>query len=164
LITLARRVAMFGALALALGACVPICGIGAKFALTSAHVDAQYNCPNGSNRSPYDVHGTIEASNTLSNTVTIKSIDEVDQIVATAGAWEGSKNAKDGGPITGYSPRSVGPGDDATIKFAVGFICTSSGPSVTTYADFAFTFTVKTSAGTYTIKSGNNHRLNFPTT
>ena len=153
---------MLGALLLALGACVPICGIGAKFALTAAHVDAQYNCPNGSNRAPYDVHGSIDASNTLSSTVTIKSIDEVDQIVATAGQWQGSKDAKDGGPVTDFSPKSVGSGNNATIKFTVPFICTSSGPTVTTYADFEFTFTVKTSSGTYTITAGNHHRLNFP--
>lgn len=152
------------ALLLALGACVPICGIGAKFALTAASVDKQYNCPNSANRAPYDVHGTIDASNTLSNTVTIKSIDEVDQIVATAGQWQGSKNAKDGGPVTDFSPKSVGSGDNVTIKFTVPFICTSTGPTVTTYADFSFTFTVKTSAGTYTIASGNHHRLNFPPT
>ena len=161
---LARRLTTLVALLLALGACVPICGIGAKFALNAAHVDAQYDCPNGANRAPYDVHASIDASNTLSNTVTIKSIDEVDQIVATAGAWQGSKDAKDGGPVTDFSPKSVGSGDNATIKFTVPFICTSSGPNVTTYADFAFTFTVKTSAGTYTIAAGNHHRLNFPAT
>ena len=158
----ARRLAILGALLLVLGACTPICGIGAKFALTAARVDAQHDCPNGSNRAPYAVNGSIDASNTLSNTVTIKSIDEVDQIVATAGEWQGSKNAKDGGPVTDFSPKSVGSGDNATIKFSVGFICTSSGPTVTTYADFKFTFTVKTSAGTYTIDAGNHHRLNFP--
>lgn len=160
----AHRLAMLTALVLALAACTPICGIGAKFALTAARVDAQYNCPNGSNRAPYEVHGSIDASNTLSNGVTIKSIDEVDQIVATAGDWQGSKDAKDSGPVKDFSPKSVGSGNNATIKFTVPFICTSSGPNVATYADFAFTFTVKTSAGTYTIAAGNHHRLNFPAT
>ena len=141
---------------------MPICGIGAKFALSNARVDAQYNCPKGSDHLPYDVHASIDASNTLNHAVTIKSIDEQDELVATAGEWNGPKTAKAGGPVTNFQPKSVASGADSTIKLSIGFVCTSSGPSVTTYGDFAFTFTVKTSAGTYTIKAGNHHRLNFP--
>lgn len=149
---------------LLLGACVPICGIGAKFALSNARVDSQFDCPNLSDHFPYQVHGSIDASNTLSSTVTIKSIDETDELVATAGEWNGPKNAKAGGPITNFQPKSVASGANTTIKFSVGFVCTSSGPGVKTYGDFAFTFKVTTSAGTYTITTGNHHRLNFPAT
>jgi hypothetical protein len=149
-----------------LGACVPICGIGAKFALTNARVDSQFDCPNGSDHFPYQIHGSIDASNTLGSNVAIKSIDETDVLVATAGEWNGAKPgtaaAKAGGPITNYSPKSVASGANVTIKFSVGFVCTSSGPTVTTYGDFAFTFKVTTSAGTYTIAAANHHRLNFP--
>jgi hypothetical protein len=56
----------------------------------------------------------------------------------------------------------VASGANTTIKFTIGFECTSSGPPVTTYGDFAFKFTLKTSAGTYTITASNHHRLNFP--
>ena len=159
-----RQAATLVTLLLALAACVPICGIGAKFALSNARVDSQFNCPNGSDHLPYLVHGSIDASNTLSSTVSIKSIDETDDLVATAGDWNGPKTAKAGGPITNYQPRSVASGANTTIKFSIGFVCTSSGPSVTTYGDFAFKFTVKTSAGTYTINASNHHRLNFPPT
>jgi len=146
-----------------LGACVPICGIGAKFSLSNAHVDSQYNCPYPADQKPYDVHATIDASNTLGSAVTIKEIDESDQLVSTAGDWAGPKNATGKGTITTFQPKSIASGANATIKFAVGFVCTNSGPNVATYGDFSFKFAVKTSAGTFTISSGNHHRLNFPT-
>jgi len=162
LVRSAPRVAALGALLLILGACVPICGIGAKFSVSNAHVDSNYNCPYPSENRPYDVHATIDASNTLSNTVTIKSIAENDELVNTVGAWEGPKTAKGSGAIKDYSPKSVGSGSNATIKFSVPFQCTNTGPSATTYGEFTFKFTLTTSAGTYTISAGDRHRLSFP--
>lgn len=159
-----RQTATLFAVLIVLAACVPICGIGAKFALSNARVDAQFDCPNLADHLPYEVHGSIDASNTLTSAVTIKSIDETDELVATAGEWNGPKTAKDGGPITNFTPKSVASGANATIKFSIGFVCTSSGPTVKTYGDFAFTFKVATSSGTYTITAGNHHRLNFPPT
>jgi hypothetical protein len=160
--TAAARIATFGGVLLVLAACVPICGIGAKFALSNAHVDAQYNCPFPSDNHPYDVHASVDASNTLSSTVTIKSLKEEDVLVNTVGDWNGTKGVKASGVITNYSPKSIGSGDNATIKFTIPFVCTSSGPSVTTYGEFSFKFTFVTSAGTYSIDSSNHHRLNFP--
>jgi hypothetical protein len=156
------RIAAFVAILATVGACVPICGIGAKFAVTAARVDSSYNCPYPSENRGYDVQASIDTSNTLNNTVTIKSITETDQLVKTAGSWDGPKTAKGGGPVKEYSPTSVPSGADATIKFAIPFQCSNSGPNVTTYGEFAFKFTLVTSAGAYTIDSGNRHRLNFP--
>jgi hypothetical protein len=157
----ARIAAVVSALA-TLGACVPICGIGAKFAVSNARVDPNYNCPYPSENHAYDVHVSIDASNTLSKTVTIKSVSETDQLVKTAGDWNGPKTARGGGPVKTFAPQSVPSGGNATIPFTIPFQCTNSGPSVTTYGEFTFRFTLVTSAGTYTIDSANRHRLSFP--
>lgn len=146
-----------------MGACVPFCGIGAKLSLSNAHVDSEYKCPYPSNEAPYEVHGSIDADNSTPSAVTIKSMSEQDELVATAGEWNGPKTAKAGGPITNFSPKSIASGARSTIQFSVGFRCTNSGPNVTTYGDFTFKFTVVTSAGTYKIDAGNRHRLSFLT-
>jgi hypothetical protein len=162
LATHTARITGVVAVILAFAACVPICGIGAKFALSNARVDPQYNCPYPSSNHPYDVHSSVDASNTLSSIVTIKSIKEEDLLVNTVGDWNGAKGVKGTGNITDYTPKSVASGANATIKFSIPFVCTSSGPSVTTYGEFSFKFTFVTSAGAYAIDSSNHHRLNFP--
>lgn len=142
-----------------MGACVPICGIGGKLALSNARVDQSFNCPNPANNFPYDVHGSIDADNSTTGTVTIRSMSEKNATVKTVGNWTGPKNQKGGGPITSFSPKTVASGGSATIKFSIPFECTNSGPTVTTYGEFTFTFSVVTSAGTFTIDAGNRHRL-----
>ena len=146
-----------------MGACVPFCGIGAKFSLSNAHVDSEYKCHYPSNEAPYDVHGSIDADNSTTSAVTIKSMSEQDELVSTAGDWNGPKTAKAGGPIAKFSPKSIASGARSTIKFTIGFNCTNSGPTVTTYGEFIFKFTLVTSAGTYKIDAGNRHRLSFVT-
>ena len=156
------RAALIAACFLALAACTPICGIGAKFTLSNARVDGNYDCPYPSQNRPYDVHASIDASNSFGSAVTIKSISESDELVATAGNWEGPKTAKGGSQVSDYSPSSVASGSNATIKFAISFQCTNSGPTVITYGEFSFKFTLVTSSGTYAIAAGNHHRLSFP--
>ena len=155
------KAALAVSLVLAMGACVPFCGIGAKFSLSNARVDSEYKCPYPSTDAPYEVHGSIDADNSTTNAVTIKSMSEADELVNTAGEWNGPKTAKAGGPITNFSPTTIASGATSTVKFSVGFTCTNSGPSVTTYGEFAFKFTAVTSAGTYKIDAGNRHRLSF---
>jgi len=155
------RAALAGILIVAMGACVPFCGIGAKFSLSNARVDAEYKCPYPSNQAPYDVHGSIDADNSTTSIVTIKSMSEQDELVSTAGDWNGPKTAKASGPVSTFSPKSVASGASSTIKFTIGFNCTDSGPAVTTYGEFSFKFTLVTSAGTYKIDAGNRHRLSF---
>jgi hypothetical protein len=155
------RVLMTAALAIVMGACVPLCGIGAKFALSSAVVDANYKCPYPATNAPYRVHGSIDADNSTTNGVTIKSMSENDTLVNTVGKWDGPTTAKGSAQVTDFSPKSVASGAKSTIHFSVGFVCTNSGPNVTTYGEFTFKFTLVTSAGTYTIDAGNRHRLGF---
>ena len=160
---MARFAALLG-LVIVLGGCAPLCGIGGKFSLSNAHVDAQYDCPYPSDHLPYAVHATIDASNTLGSTVTIKSLKEDDVLETTSGNWNGPAGVKDGGPVTDYQPKSVPSGGNATVKFTIGFECTNNGGSTRAYGDFSFKFTFDTSAGTFTINAGNRHRLNFPPT
>ena len=156
----AFRSALIIALLSALVACGPICGIGAKFSLSSAHVDSSYSCPNPSENAPYDVHATIQAQNSLSNSVSIKSISETWTNVLVHGNWSGTKGDHGTTDIKDYSPKTVGSGGNATIKFVIAFQCTNSGAGSATYGDFSFKFTIKTSSGNYSITS-NNHRLTF---
>ena len=154
------RSALLGGLLLGLVACGPVCGIGAAFSLSNAHVDSSYSCPNPADHAPYVVHATIQAQNTLSKTVTITAISETWTNVGVHGNWAGTKGDHGTSDIAAFSPKSVASGAAATIKFSIPFECTNSGAGSDTYGDFAFKFGVKTSSGTYTISS-NNHRLTF---
>lgn len=149
-------------LLLVMGACVPIFGIGAKFALTNAHVDSTFSCPNPSTDFAYDVHVTIDANNSTSSSVIIESISETWKSVAIHGSWDGVLGAHGTTAVNTYSPRSVPSGGSATIRFVVGFVCHNSGPKTETYGDFAFSFSLVTSAGTYKLDSVNKHRLITP--
>ncbi len=156
-----RQALLTAGLVIVMAACVPLCGIGAKFALSNAKVDATYKCPYPATDAPYKVHASIDADNSTTNAVTIKTMSEDNALVSTAGQWSGPKTGKGNGPITDFSPKSIASGDKSTIHFTVGFVCTNSGPNVTTYGDFTFKFTLVTSAGTYKIDAGNHHRLTF---
>lgn len=154
------RSSLLVALLSALVACGPVCGIGASFSLSNAHVDASYSCPNNASNLAYIVHATIDAQNTLSSSVTIKSINETWATADVHGNWSGAKGDHGNYDVPDFTPKSVASGAKATIKFALPFQCTNSGAGSDTYGDFSFKFSVKTSSGTYTI-SPNNHRLTF---
>ena len=146
-------------LILVMGACVPFCGIGGKFTLSNARVDSTFKCPNPSVNLPYDVHGTVDADNSTTATVTIRSMSEENVTVSTVGDWTGPRGEKGGGPITDFSPKIVASGATPTIHFTIPFECTDSGPAVTTYGEFTFKFHIVTSAGSYTLDASNRHRL-----
>ena len=154
------RPALLGALLLALVACGPVCGIGASFSLSNAHVDPSYSCPYPADHVPYIVHATIQAQNPLSKTVTISAITETWTNVDVHGNWAGTKGEHGTNDVASFTPNSVAPGAKATVKFSIPFECTNSGAGGDTYGDFAFKFAVKTSSGSYTVSS-NNHRLTF---
>lgn len=155
------RLALTGIVIAAVGACGPFCASG-KLSMTNARVDSSFSCPDPAQNFPYDVHVTIDVDNGTGQTVTIKSISEEDTNVATHGSWTGTLGVKGGGPIDTFSPATVKPSAKATLKFAVGFNCTNSGPSDETYGDFTFKFTVVTSEGTFTLNGANQHRLLIP--
>jgi hypothetical protein len=144
----------------AVGACGPFCRSG-KVALSNARVDSRYTCPKPSTDHPYDVHGSLDVDNGTGNTVTIKSVSEADELVDVHGGWNiGEVGTKSEDPVDSFSPKSVKSGDKSTIRFVIKFTCTDNGVVAgDTYGDFTFKYTVATSAGTFTITSGNKHRL-----
>src|SRR5436305_14817312 len=99
-----------------MGACVPFCGIGAKFSLSTARVDSAYKCPYPSNEAPYDVHGSMEADNSTTSAVAIKSMSEPDELVSTAGEWDGPETAKAGVPIVTFCSKSIAPGASCIVQ------------------------------------------------
>jgi hypothetical protein len=159
----AAKLAATGALLLVMGACVPLCGIGAKFALSNAHVDSTYKCPSSVTNHPYDIHGTVDADDSTSNAVTIKSISVLWKLVSVHGDWNiGAVGDHGTDNVSSFSPKSVSSGSTATIRVVFGFSCTSSGPTHETYGDFTISFSVVTTAGTYKLDA-NKHRLTFIT-
>ncbi len=159
----AYRLAVACVLVAGVGACAPICGLGAHFTLSNARVDSSYTCPQQVTNHPYDVNVRIDADNFTNNTVTIRSIAETDTAVAIHGQWNGEVGAKGSGTVTTYSPRSITPGSKATIRFNIPFQCTDQGTiSSSTYGDFVFAFTVTTSAGAFKLDGANKHRLITP--
>jgi hypothetical protein len=155
------RGAVLAAALLALGACTPVCGLGAHFSLSNARVDSVYTCPDPSTDRPYDVHGSIDVDNFTASNVAIKSMAEQDVLVKTGGNWDGPKTAKASDAVTNYTPRSINAGDKATVRFSIGFLCSNTGAGGGTFGEFSFKFSLVTTNGTYTITAGNNHRLAF---
>src|SRR5207302_1122596 len=93
--------------------------------------------------------GSGAAADITLSTGTIRSIAETDTAVAIHGDWNGEVGVKGGGIVASYSPKNIGSGSMATIRFKIPFECTDQGTiSSSTYGDFAFAFTVTTSSGT----------------
>lgn len=155
------RSSALAAAAVAMVACGPICGIGASFSLSNARVDATYQCPYPADNLPYIVNASIGANNTTGSSVQIKSITQTWTNVAIHGNWTGAKGDHGSNDVAGFTPKSVGAGARATIKFGIAFHCTNGGAGADTYGDFSFKFVVNTSSGNYTITSSNKHRLTF---
>ena len=155
----ASQLVVVTVLAIAMGACAPVCGIGAHLTLSNARVDSSFNCPNPAENLPYKVHGTIDMDNYTNNSVTIKSMSETNVTVAIHGKWTGALGQKGKGPITDFTPKSIAAGSKDTLHFSIPFICTNSGPTVSTYGDFSFKFKVVTSAGTFNLDGANQHRI-----
>jgi hypothetical protein len=154
------RLAIAGLAVLAVGACGPFCN--GKVAVANAHVDPTFSCPRPADNYAYKVHGSVDIDNPTNQTLTVKSITEENTTVAIHGNWTGPLGAKGGSTITDFTPKTVKSGSKAIVRFTIAFECTDSGPSVSTYADFDFKFTVVTSAGTFKLDGANKHRLVTP--
>jgi len=138
------------------------CGFGpSTFALNNATVDSSYQCPTGANNSAYDLHATIQVTNGTSNTVTIESVAVVMTLVAVKGSWLEKLGDKYTASNVTFTPSSVGNGSSGTLHVTMSSACTNgktpSGGS--SYGEYSVVLTVTTSAGTFTITSGNRHRI-----
>lgn len=142
----------------AVGACGPFC-LSGKVTLSNATVDASYKCPNPANDLAYTLHGSVDLDNSTSKDLTIKSMSETGTLVDVHGAWSiGSIGQKYDATIETFSPKSVKSGNKASIKFAIPFNCTSSGPAQSTYGDFELKISIVSSGGTLTTGTVK-HRL-----
>jgi hypothetical protein len=138
------------------------CGFGpSTFALSNASVDPTYQCPTGAHNAAYDVHATIHMDNATSNTVSIQSVRAVMTLVATKGAWLEQIGDRYAASNVTFTPASVGGGASGTLHVTIPSACTNgktpSGGS--RYGEYSVALTVTTSAGTYTVESGNRHRI-----
>jgi hypothetical protein len=138
------------------------CGFGpSTFNLNNASVDARFACPRGSNNAPYNIHASTDAHNGTSGSVTIKTVTAVLTVASVHGSWLEQVGSKyDAGQVS-FRPSSIGAGSDATLTVTIPSACTnnSGATSGTSYADYAVTLTVVSSAGTNRIDAKNRHRI-----
>jgi hypothetical protein len=138
------------------------CGFGpSTFALSNASVDPTYQCPNGASNSPYDVHATVHTDNGTSNTVAIQSVTAVLTLVATKGTWLEPLGDRYTASNVTFTPASVAGGASATLHVTIPSACTNGKTPTggSSYGEYSVALTVTTSAGTYTVQSGNRHRI-----
>jgi hypothetical protein len=138
------------------------CGFGpSTFALSTAAVDPTYQCPNGASNSAYDVHATIHVDNGTSSTVSITSVAAVMTLVATKGTWLEPLGDRYTASNVTFTPASVGGGGSATLHVTIPSACTNGKTPTggSSYGEYSVALTVTTSAGTFTVESGNRHRI-----
>jgi hypothetical protein len=146
----------------AASALVASCGFGpSTFVLNSASVDPSHQCPTGVTNSEYDLHATIQVTNGTSNSVSIQSVDAVMTLVAVKGTWLEQLGDKYTAPNVTFTPSSVGSGANATLQVTIPSACTNGKAPTggSSYGEYSVALTVDTSAGKYTIQSGNRHRI-----
>lgn len=140
---------------------VTSCGGPSTFELNSASVDPTYQCPTGASNSSYDLHATIQVTNGTSNTVSITSVAAVMTLVALKGTWLEQLGDKYSASNVNFTPSSVGGGASGSLHVTIPSACTNGKAPTggTGYGEYSVALTVTTSAGAFTILSGNRHRI-----
>lgn len=135
-------------------------GTPSTFTVSNASVDPSYTCPAGANNVHYDLRGTIDAHNGTSKAVTITTVDATMTLAAVKGVWLQKVGDKyDAGNVT-FTPNSVGAGANTTLVVTVPSACTGRSPNTPAASgDYAVTFTLTTSAGTFKLDSRDKHRI-----
>lgn len=128
--------------------------------MSNASVDSSYTCPVGASNAHYDFHGTIDAHNGTSSAVSISSVDATLTLADVKGGWlQKVGDRYDAGSVT-FTPTSVGAGGSATIAVTIPSACTGrTAKSPSASGDYAVTFTINTSAGTFKLDSKDKHRI-----
>jgi hypothetical protein len=132
----------------------------ATFSVSSSSVDASYTCPIGAKNAHYDIHGTLDAHNGTSKDVTITSVDATMTLAAVSGGWLQKVGDKYVAHDVTFSPSTIAAGQSSTVSVTVPSACT--GRVATTpvaSGDYAVSFTLTTSAGTFKVNSKNRHRI-----
>ena len=152
------------ALRLACTACAVVvagCTFGSStFSVSNASVDASYTCPVGANNVYYDLRGTIDAHNGTSSAVAISKVAATMTLAAVNGTWLEKVGSRYDADNVAFRPSSIGAGADSTLSVTIPSACTGRvAGSPTASADYAVTFTITTSAGTFKVDSNDKHRI-----
>ena len=130
------------------------------FSLSNASVDPSHMCPVAANNVHYDLHGTLDARNGTSKDVTITAVEATMTLAAVNGAWLQKVGDKYLAHNVTFTPSTVAAGAGATISVTIPSACTgraANGPVGS--GDYAISFTLSTSAGTFKVDSKNRHRI-----
>ena len=140
---------------------VSACGFGsdAEFKLINASVQPNYVCPGTTGVSKYGLDANINTRNGTSTPVSIKSVSAVMTVAAVHGGWLQPVGYKYDAGTVGSEMGKVAAGSTATLAVTIPSACHSKSTGVLSYADYAVTLTVATSAGTFKIDTGNRHRI-----
>jgi hypothetical protein len=150
----------FAIIVCALGIAGCSSGSPATFSVSNAAVDSTYTCPVAATNAPYDLHGTINAHNGTPNAVTISSANATLTLAAVNGGWLQKVGDKyEAGNVT-VSPTSVDSGGSTTLAVTIPSSCTGrTAKGTVASGDYAVTFTIVTSAGTFKVNSKDRHRI-----
>jgi hypothetical protein len=140
-------------LVLLIGACGPFCGNG-KLNLSNATLSPkEFTCPTNTTDYGYDLKGTLDADNQSSNKVTVKSMSTTAVVQKLQGNWAIAVGDKSGAENIQFSPKSIDPGQKATLKFTTPWSCSNSGTNgQETYADFKIELAIDTDHGKFTVE------------
>jgi len=130
------------------------------FSLSNSSVDASHTCPVGASNAHYDIHGTLDAHNGTSKDVTITSVDATMTVAAVNGGWLQKVGDKYLAHDITFTPSTIAAGKSSTVSVTIPSACTGrvAGAPVAS-GDYAVSFTVTTSAGTFKVDSKNKHRI-----
>lgn len=132
-----------------------------SFSLTSARVDATHWCPGGAVDAKYDVHATIQASNTTARVVTVESATAEMVLSAVTGSWlEKQGDRYDAGTVA-VRPSTVAANSTASLDLTIPSSCTSAayGAAPSSSGSYTVTVALVTSAGTFHIAAANRHEI-----
>jgi hypothetical protein len=114
----------------------------------------------GVHNAAYDIHGTIDAHNGTSKEVTITAIEATLTLAAVKGEWLQKVGDKYVAANVTYSSTSVAAGATTTLNVTIPSACTGrvKGAAIAS-GDYAVSFTLTTSAGTFKTASKNRHQI-----
>ncbi len=132
----------------------------ATFSVSNASVDSSHTCAVGANNVRYDLHGTLDAHNGTARDVTIVSVDATMTLAAVSGSWLQKVGDKYLAQNVTFEPSTVAAGASTTITLTVPSACTGrAAKAPVASGDYAVSFTLATSAGTFKVDSKNRHRI-----
>lgn len=131
------------------------------FTLAGASVDPTYFCPGGANNAPYDLHATVRAHNSTGKAVTIDAVTAQMTVASIKGVWLEKVGDRYEAANAKFTPTTIAPGTDTTLKLTIPSACTSAkyGTGTSSSADYKVSIRLTTSAGHFTVSAGNQHEI-----